>query len=177
MAMRHCELCGRPSPDHEGVPTCADHGPRWCMVRSAPCTGVVIHDDAGRMLLARRARAPFLGRWEMPGGFVDACEHPADAARREVREELGLELTLTGLVGIYTVDSHHSGPLLAITWSGTVTGDPDPDPAEVSEWRWFTRDDLPDVMAADHRDRFQDWLDGATVPLPRGGRIPYIEPA
>ena len=174
---RHCELCGRPSPDHDGVPTCAAHGPRWCMVRSAPVTGVVVHDaDERRVLLARRARDPFRGAWEIPGGFVDAGEHPADTARREVREELGVELTITALVGIYAVESRHSGPLLGLTYAGTITGEPDPDPAEVTDWRWFPIDAVPYTMAGDHRARLQDWLDGSRHPLPAGGYVPLVDP-
>lgn len=166
---RHCEICGTRIPDVGGVPTCPDHGPRWCMVRSAPCTGTVIYDERGHVLLSRRARDPFAGLWEVPGGFVELGEHPADAARREVREEMGLELTVTGLVGLYSVASEHSGWLLVICFAGTVTGEPSPDPAEVADWRWFPPDDIPPVMAGDHRQRVVDWIAGTTVPLPAGG--------
>jgi 8-oxo-dGTP diphosphatase len=170
VAIVHCERCGAPSPgDADGVPTCPTHGQRWVHVRNAPCTGVVIHRPDGRLLLSRRARDPFAGLWETPGGFVDLGEHPADAARREVREELGLELTLTGLVGMTTVRSSRGGWLLVITYAGTVTGEPSPDPREVSDWAWFGPDDIPEVMAGDHRERVVDYLTLGAVPLPPGG--------
>ncbi len=162
-----CDRCGAPCPpDPAGVPSCPAHGARWVHVRNAPCAGVVIHDDADRILLARRAREPFRGMWETPGGFVELGEHPEDAARREVREELGLDLTLTGLVGLYVVRSQRSGHLLVTAYSGTVAGEVEPDPAEVSDWAWFTTDELPPVMAGDHRTRVDDHLAGRTVPLP-----------
>ncbi len=171
-AVVHCERCGAPSPrDRAGVPTCQDHGERWIHVRSAPCTGVVIHRDDGRILLSRRARDPFAGLWETPGGFVDLGEHPEDAARREVREELGLDLTLTGLVGMTSVRSSRGGWLLVITFAGTVAGEPAPDPREVSDWRWFAPDEIPPVMAGDHRQRVVDYLAHGAVGLPAGGGL------
>lgn len=171
-AVLHCEVCGVPSPrDPAGVPICPDHGSRWVHVRNAPCTGVVIHRPDGRILLSRRAREPFAGLWETPGGFVDLGEHPEEAARREVREELGLDLTLTGLVGMTTVRSSRGGWLLVVTYTGTVTGEARPDPREVSDWRWFAPDEIPPVMAGDHRERVMDYLAHGDVPLPRGGGV------
>ena len=79
------------------LPICPDHGPRWRMVRNAPVVAVLAAWD-GRVLLGRRAREPFQGSWELPGGYVELAEHPTDAARREFREEIGLEVVLTGLV-------------------------------------------------------------------------------
>ncbi|HXH57277.1 NUDIX hydrolase [Iamia sp.] len=169
---RHCERCGTPSPTHRGVPTCPDHGARWRMVRNAPCAAAVISDGTGRVLLSRRARDPFAGLWEVPGGFVELGEHPADAARREVREELGLDLTITGLVGEYVVRSQRSGWLQVTVYAGTVCGTPAPDPAEVSDWRWFTEGEVPEVIAGDHRTRLTDWWAGRTVALPARSPAP-----
>jgi ADP-ribose pyrophosphatase YjhB (NUDIX family) len=172
---RFCEECGAATGVIDGVPTCDLHGPRWRMVRNAPCTGVVIPDLEGRnVLLSRRARDPFAGHWELPGGFVDLGEHPLDAARREVREELGLDIAITGVVGVYVVPTHHSGWLEITTYVGTVEGEPDPDPTEVAEWRWFPIDDIPDVMAGDHRARLVEWIEHGAVALPRGGRTDEV---
>ena len=61
----------------------------------------VILDAEGRCLLLRRSAANrgFVGYWEWPGGKPDPGEDLATAVRREVREESGLEVTLTGLAG------------------------------------------------------------------------------
>jgi 8-oxo-dGTP pyrophosphatase MutT (NUDIX family) len=58
----------------------------------------LVFDDAGRLLLTRRADN---GRWCLPGGAADVGESPSAAVVREVREETGLRVTATHLVGVY----------------------------------------------------------------------------
>ncbi|MGA4844021.1 NUDIX domain-containing protein [Streptomyces sp. G45] len=59
---------------------------------------VLAHDDGWHLLLVRRRKEPFQGRWALPGGKVDAHEDAATAARRELREETGLDATDADLV-------------------------------------------------------------------------------
>jgi 8-oxo-dGTP diphosphatase len=56
----------------------------------------------GSVLLVRRGRPPFKGRWAFPGGFVEYYETVEEAIQREVREETGLEIRPVGLVGVYS---------------------------------------------------------------------------
>jgi ADP-ribose pyrophosphatase YjhB (NUDIX family) len=62
---------------------------------------VVSHD--GKILLCRRAIEPRAGFWTLPAGFLESHEQPEEGARREVREEALADITLEGLIGIYTV--------------------------------------------------------------------------
>jgi 8-oxo-dGTP diphosphatase len=63
--------------------------------------GVVVwHDD--RVLLVRRSKPPRRGRWSLPGGAQQLGETVAEAARREVREEVDLEVELGEIIA--TVD-------------------------------------------------------------------------
>ncbi|GAA3045698.1 hypothetical protein GCM10010464_07390 [Pseudonocardia yunnanensis] len=64
-----------------------------------PVAFAVVRDDRGRVLLCRRADT---GNWEMPGGSVNAGESALDAVQREVEEETGVLITVTGASGIYT---------------------------------------------------------------------------
>ena len=98
----------------------------------------------------RRAHPPFVDHWATVGGFVDAGEHPADAARREARRGLGLDVALIGILGVYgmpyprrVVDQHR--------YVAEMVDDPVVS-AEVLEWAWFTADELPEVMAWNHRE-------------------------
>jgi ADP-ribose pyrophosphatase YjhB (NUDIX family) len=67
--------------------------------RLVPCVGAVIVDDAGRLLLIRRGRAPSRGLWSLPGGRVEPGESRPDAVRREVLEETGLHVDVGGPIG------------------------------------------------------------------------------
>lgn len=55
------------------------------------CATLVL-DGKGRLLLGQRAKAPMFGKWIIPGGGVEFLEPIAAAARREIKEELGVEL-------------------------------------------------------------------------------------
>src|SRR5205823_10938256 len=63
------------------------------------CVGAVVFDDAGRLLLVRRAREPGRGRWSVPGGRVETGETDAQAVIREVAEETGLVVEIVQLLG------------------------------------------------------------------------------
>lgn len=60
----------------------------------------VIIEEEGYFLLIREADAKWNGKWFLPGGKVDIGEDPATAARREVKEEAGVEVELKGIVYI-----------------------------------------------------------------------------
>jgi 8-oxo-dGTP pyrophosphatase MutT (NUDIX family) len=68
-----------------------------------PAAFAVVRDGAGRVLLVRRADDL---NWELPGGRIDVGESAVDAVVREVAEEAGLEITVTGLAGVYSDPSH-----------------------------------------------------------------------
>jgi len=66
-----------------------------------PLVGVggFIHRD-GKVLLIKRKFEPNKGKWAPPGGLLEVGEDPEEAARREVREELGLEVQVEGLLQV-----------------------------------------------------------------------------
>jgi 8-oxo-dGTP diphosphatase len=71
---------------------------------------VIYRDDAGRILLLEPTYKP---EWELPGGMVEANEPPLEAACREVKEELGLDVRPVGLLCVDWVPPH--GP-----WDDTL---------------------------------------------------------
>jgi 8-oxo-dGTP diphosphatase len=56
----------------------------------------------GEVVMLRRSIEPQLGKWVFPGGFVDRGETPAEAAVRETREEVHLEVEVEDLLGVYS---------------------------------------------------------------------------
>ena len=65
-------------------------------------TDCAIFDGKGRVLLIRRGNPPFKGDHALPGGFVEIGETVEDACRREVLEEVGIEVGELRLIGVYS---------------------------------------------------------------------------
>jgi ADP-ribose pyrophosphatase YjhB (NUDIX family) len=119
-----------------------------------PCAnGVVIRD--GRVLLCRRAYAPWRDLWCSPGGFCELGEHPVETVVRETLEETGLHVEVEDYVGTWVdvysddADDPDAGVINVAYYSAALVGDEQAnlDPAEVSELGWFSFDALPDELA------------------------------
>ena len=112
---------------------------------SKPTAGALCVDN-GRVLLTRRAHPPFEGFWDIPGGFLDEGEDPLDGLRRELREETGFEVEPQRFLGIwmdrYGGDSTAEATL-NLYWTARVVGGDAAPADDVSELRWFNRDELP----------------------------------
>lgn len=65
-------------------------------------TDCVVFDRRGRVLLIRRGRPPFKGRYALPGGLVEIGETVEAACRRELKEETGIIVRALKLVGVYS---------------------------------------------------------------------------
>lgn len=70
---------------------------------------VALVQEAGRVLMVQESKPRVAGTWNLPGGRVEPGESVLDAAVREVREESGLEVELTGLLFLDQVLSDHAG--------------------------------------------------------------------
>jgi 8-oxo-dGTP pyrophosphatase MutT (NUDIX family) len=68
-----------------------------------PGGAALVMDDEGRVLMQRRADS---GNWSLPGGVMEIGETIGQAVVREVREETGLDVELTGILGVYTDPRH-----------------------------------------------------------------------
>lgn len=104
-----------------------------------------IERDDGRILLVRLS---YRHRWGVPGGLLKRGEDPADAARREVREEVGLDVVL---LGEPTVVVEPRVRRVDLIYAARVAAGEDPDAArpgspEIVEARWFPADALPELQ-------------------------------
>lgn len=142
---------GEPRPS--GGVTCPLCGRSWYR-NPVPATGAVIV-EGGKALLTVRAREPEKGRLDLPGGFLDPGEHPADGIVREAREELGIELEVDPTPVLLA--PHTYGPegvwVLAIGFRARIVGG-EPRPADdVAGIRWISADEVDAADFAWEHDR------------------------
>jgi 8-oxo-dGTP diphosphatase len=108
-----------------------------------PATAAIVI-ERGRLLLGRRARPPYEGAWDLPGGFLETNELPEPALRREVREEIGVGVRRATLIG-FANDRYGPNGVVVLTAIYRVwLRSPRLHAADdVSELRWFPLDRIP----------------------------------
>jgi 8-oxo-dGTP diphosphatase len=102
----------------------------------------VVFDRSGRLLLIRRAKAPFKGAYALPGGFVNYGEPAEAAALRELKEETGVEGKIVKLIGVYSDPKRDprghtvsTAFLVRARSTKVVGGDDASEAAFVADWR------------------------------------------
>jgi ADP-ribose pyrophosphatase YjhB (NUDIX family) len=94
----------------------------------------------GGIVLLRRAIEPGKGKWVFPGGFVDRGEPVPDAAIRETREEVNLEVSLVGTLDVYSMPRYE---VVVVVYAAEVRGGKLTAADEALEVRTFPPEDLP----------------------------------
>lgn len=113
--------------------------------------------DGERFLLGRHAPS---GVWSLLGGGVEPGEEPTDAVAREVLEETGARVRITGLIGAYGGDpmavTYPNGDqvgYVTVAYECEMLSDPAPDMDEIVELGWFPREAIAAVPRRDWIDR------------------------
>jgi 8-oxo-dGTP pyrophosphatase MutT (NUDIX family) len=109
-----------------------------------PSVSVALRDEGGRVLMARHAEG---GLWVLPGGAIEPSEPPADAAVREMFEQTGLFVQLSGLVGIFGgpefivrySNGHRTSYVMSVFEARNPRGKARPDRAEILELRFVSQ--------------------------------------
>ncbi len=128
---RECPLCG------------------WVYWNNPRPTASVLILAGGRVLLAKRAVTPRPGCWDVIGGFVEPGETGEQAAKREVQEEIGADVKLERLLGIFSdVYGPEKVPTLNIYYVGRIKKRQDLKPGDdVLSLAWFSLSKLPKRIA------------------------------
>ncbi len=132
--------------------------------RTCPACGFVrFHDpkvavialitSGDRVLLIQRGVNPEKGKWALPGGYMDAGEMPEPALRRELREEIRLEVEVLRFLDVFAIAATDGAVLgIVLAYATSPAGGGWPQPAaedDVADARWFSVADLPADLAFD----------------------------
>lgn len=141
----HCPRCAATLENDGARARCAACG-FTAYGHSDPTACALVFDADARVLLARRAREPERGKWDVPGGFIEEGEPPLDALRRELLEETGLEIEPIDFVGVWVDrygDAEDAPSTLNLYWTARIVSGVPEAADDVSELAWFARDALP----------------------------------
>jgi len=151
MGFRFCPLCRaqleKAKLDGRDRLRCPDKACGYIYYQNPiPAAGAIIVENQ-KILLVKRAHPPRIGWWSIPAGFMEWDEHPTDTAVRELKEETGLDVKLTGFFEVYSGsdDARNNAVLilyLADRVGGTLEAGDD-----ASDVRFFGFDELPDDVA------------------------------
>lgn len=103
--------------------------------------GVIITNADGKILLLEHLLRPASG-WGIPGGFIDRGEQPEEAARRELREETGIELKNLKMLRVRTIDRH-----IEVLFRAESNDRAEVKSREIKSLDWFTVNEMPAEMS------------------------------
>jgi mutator protein MutT len=122
----------------------------------------IIVEHAGRILLQQRAIEPRAGFWTFPGGFLEFGETPQEGARRETKEEVGLDVEITALHGVYARPD--VGIALVVYRGVSDSADAVVGDFESQAVQWFSPEEIPwpDLAFETTEHALRDWVEGYT---------------
>jgi ADP-ribose pyrophosphatase YjhB (NUDIX family) len=98
---KFCPKCAGGLAPHEGnfliCKKCKFH----FYINPLLCNAAIIENEKGEILLVKRKFDPKKGFWDWPGGFINPGESLEDSLKREIKEELNVDIEILGIVGVY----------------------------------------------------------------------------
>lgn len=132
-------------------------------INPTPSNAVIIENDAGEILLVKRAHPPKKGFWDLPGGFISAYENLEVSVMREIEEELGVVVKVGDIIGVYEdlyVYQKILNPTLTIAVSAKITDGELTPTDDVADYKYFSKKDVlhEDVAFATVTRALTDYL-------------------
>ena len=120
---------------------------RLGQTRFTVTAGGMIFDDQGRILLLEHVFRPDSG-WGIPGGFLGRNEQPEEGLRRELREEIGIEVEDVSFLFVRTLKRPGQ---VEIYFRARAIGTPKVSSFEIKKAEWFAVDALPEELSKDQK--------------------------
>jgi 8-oxo-dGTP diphosphatase len=161
MQFRFCPICGdelaplASGPDRGRMGCRREH---FVHYENPAVTAFALVERDGRYLVLQRGQEPYRGRWELPGGFVEQGESPAEGVSREVFEETGLRVEVMSIIGAYTSRYGDGGK-----WTVDVAFHCQAFPGDLSlsvesfDAKWVAVGQMPPLAFAGERSAFEDF--------------------
>ncbi|UCC43113.1 MAG: NUDIX hydrolase [Candidatus Zixiibacteriota bacterium] len=159
---RFCPLCGNPLvlKHLDGLPRKICDSPECGFIyyqNPVPAAAAIIVEN-DRVLLVKRAHPPKINWWCLPAGFMEWSEHPSDTAVRELEEETGLKVRLTGFFEVYTGKDDPRVNAVLLLYLADVIGGRLQASDDALEVKFFGFDEIPDKIAFEsHRRALDDY--------------------
>ena len=135
---------------------------RFSHPRFAVTAGAIVTDSRGRVLLLKHRFRPGSG-WGLPGGFIEQGEQPGEALRRELREEIGLEVAELKLFAVRAFRTPKQVEIVFMGQAMSAIRSPDELSFEIQEAAWFLPGEFPPELPRDQFDLIKRALnDGAS---------------
>jgi ADP-ribose pyrophosphatase YjhB (NUDIX family) len=146
---RHCPVCGAELEERqlEGRVRLVCPACEFVFYQNpVPAAGVVLVED-GELLWVERKFDPRKGRWTLPAGFVEYGEHVEDCAVREMKEETGIDVELTGLFGAYMAQDDPRVQVVLLLYTARRVGGELSPGDDASDARFVPIDETPGEIA------------------------------
>ena len=114
--------------------------------------------ENNKIILIKRLNNPFKDHWAIPGGFVEYGEKVEDAAVREAKEETGLDIELTKLVGVYSdPERDPRGHTVTVAFLSKIIGGTLKSDSDAKDAKFIDIDELKNMeLAFDHYEILKD---------------------
>jgi ADP-ribose pyrophosphatase YjhB (NUDIX family) len=142
-AYRFCPKCsGRLVPQNENFLKCSSCRLHF-YINPAVCNAVILENKKGEILLVKRKFPPKKDLWDLPGGFIQPNETLEQSIKREIKEELNVDITMSQFVGVYPghyLYQNINYPTLCVVVSAKMAKAKLIPKDDVSQFRFFGRD-------------------------------------
>ena len=131
------------------------------MAKFISATLVACKDNEGKLLMVQEGKDHIHGRWDFPGGGLEHDESVENCAKREVKEETGYRVEISGFYGVYIEESDTSDlPVIVYLLEGEIKSEGEPDnhfDGEILDYQFFDIEELKEMkLRKDNRTEMLD---------------------